>query len=382
MNRFNIPTIWVAFLCICTLNAVAQSPAQKGTKAAWNDALSDIRQIASQLPEDVSQSIASIDFEPLQQEAAQITTQAPSLDPSSFSFQKEKVIEKNYPVNGKHKLSIDNRYGKIAVHNWNRNEVKVTVTIRTAENSERRAQDALDRVRVDESTSGNTISLKTDIGSSDSNWWSSLTNGSNDRGLRIDYEVYMPKRNELTVANQYGPIELDDRDGKVTLSVSYGSLRAGRLNAADNSLSVAYSKADIDYLQEGDVSVRYGGFTLSESERLTLSISYSGGDIGRVNQEADIAIRYGSPFKMGLGPDIKKVNVAASYAKVSIEPSADAAFNFNVAISYGGFDYDHRLISLSTKSENPTSKSYTGYWNKSVNNSVNISSRYGAVSLK
>src|SRR5690606_25180833 len=130
----------------------------------------------------------------------------------------------------------------------------------------------------------------------------------------------------------------------VTLSVSYGSLQAGRLNASDNSLSIAYSKADINYLQEGDVSVRYGGFTLSESERLTLSISYSGGDIGRVNQEADIAIRCGSPFKMGLGPEIKKVNVAASYGKVSIEPASKAAFNFNVAISYGGFDYDHNLI--------------------------------------
>src|SRR5690606_5737855 len=104
MNRFNTPSIWVAFLCACTLNAVAQSSAQGGTKAAWNDALSDIRQIASQIQEDVSQSIASIDFEALQQDAAQIAAQAPFLDPSLFSFQKEKVIEKNYPINGKHKL--------------------------------------------------------------------------------------------------------------------------------------------------------------------------------------------------------------------------------------------------------------------------------------
>lgn len=382
MNKFNIQTIWVAFLCTCVLNAVAQPSAPEETKAAWDEALSNIKQIASEIQEDVSQSLASIDFEALQQNAAQIAALAPSLNPSLFSFQKEKVIEKIYPVNSKHTLSIDNRYGKISIHNWNRGEVKVTVTIRTAENSERRAQDALDRVRIAESSSGNTISLKTNIASSDSNWWSSLTEGAGDRALRIDYDVYMPKRNDLTLSNQYGPIELDDRDGKVTLSVSYGSLRAGRLNANDNSLSVAYSKADIGYLYEGDVSVRYGGFTLSESERITLSSSYSGGEIGRVNQEADIAVRYGSPFKMGLGPDIKKVNVAASYAKVNIEPAANAAFNFNVAISYGGFDYNQNLVNISDKSEGTTSKSYTGYWNKSVNNSVNISSRYGAVSLK
>lgn len=348
MNKFNTrATLAMAIVSIYTLKAVAQPPIGE-----------------------ITQSIASIDFEAI-----------PS-SPSLSFIQKEKVVEKNYSVNSKHKLSIDNRYGKISVHNWNRNEIKVTITIRTAENSEKRAQDALERVQIKESTSGNTISLKTNIGSSDSNWWSSLTSGGNDRALRIDYEVYMPKRNELTLANQYGPIELGDRDGKVTLSVSYGSLQAGRLNATDNSLSIAYSKADIDYLQEGDVSVRYGGFTLSEGEKLTLSSSYSGGDIGQVNQVADIAIRYGSPFKMGLGPGIKKVNIAASYAKVSIEPAANAAFQFNVAISYGGFDYDHNLINISTQSESPTSKSYTGYWNRSTNNSVNISSRYGAVSLK
>lgn len=381
MNKFNIYIPLTALVCLFCCKTTAQP------------AFNNIDQLALEIQNETNQSIASIDFEALQKDVARITASVPSLieqsrlitdpfNPSAFSFQKEKVIEKIYPVSSKHKLSIDNRYGKVSIHNWSRNEVKVTVRIRTAENSEKRAQDALDRVRIDESVSGNTISFKTSISSSNSNWWSSLTNGADDRALRIDYVVYMPKLNDLTLANQYGPIELDDRDGKVTLSVSYGSLRAGRLNARDNSLSVAYSKADIDYLQEGDVSVRYGGLSLSESERLTLSISYSGGEIGCVNQEADVAVRYGSPFKMGLGTDIKKVNVAASYAKISIEPATNAAFDFNVAVSYGGFDYDHSLTNISTKSESTTSKSYTGYWNKSANNSVNISSRYGTVSLK
>lgn len=381
MNKSNIYIPLAALTCLFSYETTAQP------------AFRDIDQIALEIQGEVNRFIASIDYETLQKDAARIAASVPSVieqsrvitdpfDPLAFSFQKEKVIEKIYPISSKHKLSIDNRYGKVSINNWNRNEVKVTVRIRTAENSEKRAEDALDRVRIDESASGNTISFKTNISSSDSNWWSSLTQGTGDRALRIDYEVYIPKQNDLTLANQYGPIELADRDGKVTLSVNYGSLRAGRLNANHNTLSVAYSKADIDYLKDGDVSVRYGGLTLSESERLTLSISYSGGEVGRVNQEADIAVRYGSPFKIGLGRDVKKVNVAASYAKVSIEPATGAAFNFNVAISYGGFDYDHDLANITAKSEGTTSKSYIGYWNKSANSSVNISSRYGAVNLK
>ena len=323
---------------------------------------------------EVAQGIAEIDWQQSWEEADAA---------HHFGFQKEKVIEKICPVNTNHKVSIDNRYGKITVHNWNRNEVKVTIKVRTAESSERRAQDALDRVRIDESKSSSNISFKTQIASGDSNWWSSLTSGGSDRSLSIDYEVYMPKGNELSLVNRYGAIELGDRDGKVDISVSYGSLNAGRLSSRANSLSVAYSKASIAYLNEGDVSVRYGGFTLSETEKLTLALSYtSGGRVGKVNGEADVSLRYSGGFQMGLGSAIKKANVAASYSSVDIRPVADASFNFDVAVSYGGFDYDRNRTNIDHKSESSTSKSYTGYWNKTGSNAVSVSSRYGAVSLK
>src|SRR5690606_628567 len=120
------------------------------------------------------------------------------------------------------------------------------------------------------------------------------------------YEVYLPKGNELVLANRYGTIELADREGRVSVSVSYGSLHAGRLNGRGNSLVIAYSKADVDYVNEGDITVRYGGITLSEAEKLTLVMNSSGGEIGRINQDADISLHYSGGFNMGLGPAIRK----------------------------------------------------------------------------
>src|SRR5690606_12628541 len=150
-------------------------------------------------------------------------------------YQKERVTEYTYPIDSRQSVNVDNRYGKIAINNWAKNEIKVIVTVRTAETSERRAQDALDRVRIDQSRSGSAISFETAIESSDSNWWSVLTSGVGDRTLRVDYDIYLPKNNELVLANRYGAIELADRDGRVDVSVSYGSLHAGRLNSLDNS---------------------------------------------------------------------------------------------------------------------------------------------------
>src|SRR5690606_36376569 len=54
---------------------------------------------------------------------------------ANFIFQKERVTEYSYPINSRQSVSVDNRYGKITTHNWAKSEVKVIVTVRTAENS-------------------------------------------------------------------------------------------------------------------------------------------------------------------------------------------------------------------------------------------------------
>ncbi|WP_257670540.1 DUF4097 family beta strand repeat-containing protein [Parapedobacter tibetensis] len=422
MNRFNSYILLTMAFLLSSMATFAQPPTHNANEKALKVAVRSIGQLATEISVEVANAVKEIDFEalsrdaektavlseveaqkivceieridftPIIQQSQAIAEEAAKIDwghiweevdANHIGFQREKVIEKSYPVNINNKLNIDNRYGKIVVRNWNRNEIKVTVRIRTAEDSERKAQEALDRVRIDESKSGNNISFKTNISQGDSNWWSSLTGSGSNRALNVDYEVYMPKGNELALVNRYGSIEMDDRDGKVSVSISYGSLQAGRLSAQSNSLAIAYSKAEVEYLNEGEVSVRYGGFTLSEAEKLSLSLSYtSGSEIGKVNREANISLRYSGGFKMGLGSAIRKANVAASYSSVNINPASNAAFNLNVAVNYGGFEYDHNLAHIDSKSENNTSKSYEGYWNKTSGNSLNISSRYGSVKLK
>src|SRR5690606_37222255 len=261
---------------------------------------------------------------------------------SRFAFQKEKRIEKRYSVDASVALRIDNRYGKVAVHNWDRKELKITIRVRTAEDAERKAQEALDRVRIEESKAAGRISLRTEINSVKSNnWWTLFSDGDQNRALSIDYEVYMPRKNELDLVNRYGPIELDDRDGRVQVSVSYGSLTTGRLNARGNSLSIAYSEGQVGYLNEGNVSVRYGGFRLGEAESLELALSYtSDSKIRQFNRKADISLKYSGGFEIGLASTIKQANIAANYSGVKLTPAPSASFNFNVAVNYGGFDYN------------------------------------------
>ncbi len=391
MNKFKLYLVLSALPLSFTTAISAQPVAPQELRAM----IRDISQRATALGNELSDGLQPIDLDALtrgaeqlallsEQYAGDITNELEQLGGMApLIYQKEKTSEYTYPINSRQSVNIDNRYGKITINNWAKKEVKVIVTLRTAESSERRAEEALDRVRIDQSRSGSAISFKTGIESGDSNWWSQLTSGTGDRTLRVDYDVYLPKNNELVLANRYGAIELADRDGRVDVSVSYGSLRAGRLNGSGNSLSVAYSKADVEYLNEGDVSVRYGGFTLAEAEKLTLAMNYSsGGEIGKINQRANISLRYSSGFEMGLGPALQKASIAAAYSSIRVRPSKDAAFNFDVAVRYGGFDYDHRHVHIGSKSESNTAATYAGYWNRTSDNVVSISARYGAVSLK
>src|SRR5690606_22489062 len=163
--------------------------------------------LSEQRAREITRELEQVELTPLIRESESLAQEIAQLDwqrlleqpdaMMNFGYQKEKVTEYSYPINSRQSVNIDNRYGKITINNWAKNEVKVVVTIRTAEDSERRAQEALDRVHINQSQSGNAISFKTAIESGDSNWWSMLTSGGGDRALRVDYDIYLPKRNEL-----------------------------------------------------------------------------------------------------------------------------------------------------------------------------------------
>lgn len=302
----------------------------------------------------------------------------------SAPFQEEKIIEKTYSVGANDKLNIDNRYGKIKVSNWNKNEFKIVVRITSGESSEKRAKEAINRVTIQESKSGNQVSFKTSIATAESGWFSNLVNtGNTNSQLRIDYDVFVPIGNELTLSNSYGAIETGDRNGRFTATVKYGSLKAGELRSKNNAIEASYSKADISYLNEGTVSVKYGGLNIGEAEKVTLSLSYTGnGKVGIVNNSASVSLRYSGDFKLGLGSGIQKADVDAAYSSLSVTPSQGTSFNFNTDVSYGNFNYDRARTTIKHESKGNTSASYAGFWNKSSNNSVNISSKYGSVTMK
>src|SRR5690606_36792715 len=149
------------------------------------------------------------------------------------TFQEVKVIEKSFVDDASHKFRIENRYGKVQLNNWDSSQIRVEVTVRTEESSRQRAKYALHRVEIVHTNQHQVISFETKIEPKEDSWCSNLTN-TGKSSLSIDYEVYLPKFTPITIKNSYGSTIIPDRDGKVDLTIRYGSLNAKTLASISN----------------------------------------------------------------------------------------------------------------------------------------------------
>src|SRR4051794_11259765 len=76
-------------------------------------------------------------------------------------YKKEKSYTKSYNVSGSEKITLDNQFGEMKLITWNKNEVKVDVSITAMSDDESRPQQILDRISIEDSKGGGGVSFKT-----------------------------------------------------------------------------------------------------------------------------------------------------------------------------------------------------------------------------
>jgi hypothetical protein len=304
------------------------------------------------------------------------------------SAEKTKRIIKSYVVDKDDKLSVNNQYGKVTVHVWAKNEIKVEVEIKAFEASENSATELLESVNIAESRDGNLISFKTNFEKTSMNFWSKIKNGKEERrGVQVNYVIYMPAKNPLDINNRYGSTELDDFAGPVNISSSYGSFSSGKLDHPANHVKVSYGSASIENFSNGNLAISYGNLKLTEGDRLNASIKYSSSKISHLSNGGTFNLAYSSGFKIDeVDKNVKNLTISSSYSGVTLGIDESADFDFDVTVSYAGFNYSASQISITdqpsetgkSKGWNPT-KNFKGQIGKGSDSRIIIKSSYGAV---
>lgn len=192
-----------------------------------------------------------------------------------------RTIKKLFDVDPTGDVLLDNRYGDIDYEVWDRNEVKVAVTITVDAASDDRAEDVFDRIDIGFSASDDRVEVVTALAKSSS--WSFWNWSGGDEEFEIDYVVHAPAGFDVEVHNRYGDVRLADLAGDADLEIRYGDLAAGDI-AGDAEVTVAYGDARLGRVGDLEAEVRYGELELLSAGRVTLDSRYSELAFGRVDQ--------------------------------------------------------------------------------------------------
>jgi len=229
-----------------------------------------------------------------------------------YEFVKNKSVNKSYNVSSSDKLKIENSFGDVNVHTWNKNEIKVDVSIEVSANTEALAQKMIDRINVADSKSGGDISFKTSI--------KDINNSKGEKStMKINYEISMPASNPLNLSNEFGSTVIPDFKGEVDLNSKFGSLTTGSLTNV-KVLNVEFGKAKIESASGGSVSIKYSS---AEVDKL----------VGNVK----LNLEFSSATKINIDNSLTGLDAKVSYSTVNFRPAANLSASYDISTSFGKF---------------------------------------------
>ena len=322
--------------------------------------------------------------------------------------ERKKTIVKVYDVTAKDHLMIENQFGNVDINVWNRDEIRVDITIKASSSSEDRVQKYLDAVDISEKRNGDQIILKTTIDKSGfgGNWIMNRNKDGEKNFVQIDYLVSMPKTNALTVKNSFGNTTIPTFSGPLTINQQHGNFSSTELNGNQVDVDVRFGKADIQEMGNGKLNIQYsklqlekanninlnnqfGGLWIGEVSRLDGKIGYSGAKIGTIKQSCNIKLDFSGGFKIDqLNKSVDNIDIQANYSSVVLPMAQSSDYNFDVTVSYGGFKYpsDGRIMINAQPNDDDRGvkmkKQYSGKVGKGTATKVRVVSTFGDVKFQ
>jgi hypothetical protein len=323
-----------------------------------------------------------------------------------------KTIKKEFDINATGTTYLINKYGKTDVKIWDKNRVKISVTIVVNASTEASAQTVFDRIKINFSNAADYAKAETSIESTSRGWFNSFTNnGKSD--YRINYEVYMPATCNLNVNQKYGDLYAAAITGKADVEVKYGNFKLEEVGD-DSKIVLAYGHGAVVKGKDLNLDISYGELNVGESANLTLDSHYStfnldkigsvSGDtkydnfnignmqglkldgqydnfkigeattvemncqytqvsVAKIWKSIDLDLNYGSA-KVRLAKNVSSANINGNYTDVSVTAEPGLAMQMEVNSNYAPIRYPAEL-EVTTDSKKGSAHYVKGFMGKS-----------------
>lgn len=276
-----------------------------------------------------------------------------------YEFVKKKEYNKTYTVSSSEKLDIQNSFGSVEVHTWNKNEIKVDVNIEVTANTDAYAQKIADRINVSDSRSSNEISFKTTI--------KDINNSKDEKStMEVNYTISMPSSNPLHIKNEFGSTTIPDYQGEVDLTSKFGALTTGVLNHVKN-IDVEFGKGIFQSISNGSVTVKY---SKAEFSRL----------VGNIKMNLEFC----GITKINMDNSLSDLDIRASYSSVNLRPQGDLPATYTFLTSFGSLKNNTNIkFDNDNNNEDNGPKFDHKYNGRSGNGNINIrvNSNFGKIIL-
>lgn len=276
--------------------------------------------------------------------------------------EKRKSYSKSYAVNNNDHIKLENSFGEMKFNTWDKNEIKVDVTIIAKSATAEKAQEILDNIRIEDGKNGDGVYFKTKADNINTN----NKKGKQDykeEGMEINYAVYLPANNPLDASNSFGAMVIGDYKGEVSLQSKFGSLTAGKLSNA-KQVHVEFGKANIEWVNNGKVTIKFSKATL-----------------GKFSGDVSSVFEFCEAVNIKLDNSISQLNVKSSYSTVEINLGKDISADFDIKTNFGDVDNG---TSYAIKEEDNGKKGirfdkhYSGTAGKGASK-INIKSEFGKI---
>jgi hypothetical protein len=252
--------------------------------------------------------------------------------------EKQKTYSKSYPVKPGERISLNNQFGEVKITTWDKQEVKVDVTITTRATSDEKAQSILDGITIQDGRDNEGVYFKTNMeknnnktewkGDKDKDKDKDKRDAREDRkgrneghneGMEINYTVTMPAGNPLNLTNQFGKSLVPDLSGPVTITQKFGDLIAGNLSNL-KELHVEFGTATVESISNGRIDVKFSKATIK-----------------KLNGTIKSSFEFCDNIKLPLDNSVTDFNLNNSYSNIIVTVNASFSGDFDIYTNFGDF---------------------------------------------
>ena len=334
--------------------------------------------------------------------------------------EKSKAVQEEHSITTNHNILITNKFGKVNISSWDKNAVSLDIEIIVKHPNEKKAQEILDKIEIDIKKTDTEFRVYTRIKGEKDNYRLNSNKGSS---ITIDYNLNLPKENQLYVKNSFGDLILGSRNGNTKVDVSFGSATIGNLSGEQNQLNFQFSEpvvvnsltsgniqlkhsklellrsedlilssemsnAKIDRLEKGQIVLKLGSIEMNEVKTLRLNSQMSSVKIDKLHEKGNIQNNYGSLAINTISQKIKELEIIAEFSPINIQLERAGNYKLNAIAKMGELKLPPNSIQEKSKNIEDApliemNKNFKGHigTNNSEAGIIKISNSFGEINV-